>query len=555
MIQTMCIVSLFGSCFRSQFPKIRDGNASCPLRALKHTLALLLAWLCSLARGDCFKTDLPSAGSMFYPSLRSLAEQWVLAPAPFQACTSVSSSWARSRHAFLFPVGWTRIRACVASFVFVSNAPSPSPLVRRPLDTGVRRLDTHVTCDGVASSAPRETEPRGVASQLASTRATAMSDSDGSSVFSGSERGWDEDDDVHLMLENAVLALEDAERALEEEVERQERRVEGDDEEEAARDDHGAFHVPDGWKRPPTPSEFFADAPPSASALARATKDNVAKLASRAKSTHKRVVVVTSGGTAVPLERRCVRFVDNFSRGTRGACSASAFVERGYCVVFLRRTGSCTRVAGHGANVVRAAPARALDVEAAVPTRPQTSLDDLSATREGQDLDVVEVEFTTIFDYLAALRAVATALRPLGNAVVFFLAAAVSDFYLPWSAMPEHKISSSKGPLCIALRASPKMLGVLRSAWCPEAMIVSFKLETEQELLQAHAERAMQRYGVHAVVANQLETRDDLVVVYAADGSETKIERREDEPRLEGRLVDHIIQCHHSFCEGETAAS
>lgn len=374
-----------------------------------------------------------------------------------------------------------------------------------------------------------------------------MSDTtEGSLVRTGSESGWEdeEDGDVHAMLQNAVMALEEAERALEEQVKRQEE-TEGN---EGVGNDPRGFHVPNGWERPPTPSEFFADAPPSASELARATKDKVAKLASRAKKLHKRVVVVTSGGTAVPLERRCVRFVDNFSRGTRGACSASSFAERDYCVVFLRRTGSCARVGASGANVVRVAPARAVDVEAAVPPRPQASLDSTPNARGVDEENVLEVEFTTIFDYLAALRAVATAVRPLGTAVVFFLAAAVSDFYLPWSAMPEHKISSSKGPLCIALRASPKMLGVLRSAWCPEAMVVSFKLETEQALLQEHAERAMQRYGVHAVVANQLETRDDLVVVYAKDGSETRIERREDEPRLEGRLVDHIIQCHHFFC-------
>lgn len=27
------------------------------------------------------------------------------------------------------------------------------------------------------------------------------------------------------------------------------------------------------------------------------------------------IVVVTSGGTTVPLERNCVRFIDNFSEG------------------------------------------------------------------------------------------------------------------------------------------------------------------------------------------------------------------------------------------------
>ena len=33
------------------------------------------------------------------------------------------------------------------------------------------------------------------------------------------------------------------------------------------------------------------------------------------------------GGTVVPLERRCVRFIDNFSAGTRGALSAEEFLE------------------------------------------------------------------------------------------------------------------------------------------------------------------------------------------------------------------------------------
>ena len=36
----------------------------------------------------------------------------------------------------------------------------------------------------------------------------------------------------------------------------------------------------------------------------------------------RRVVLVTSGGTTVPLERKMVRFLDNFSAGTRGAISA-----------------------------------------------------------------------------------------------------------------------------------------------------------------------------------------------------------------------------------------
>jgi hypothetical protein len=39
------------------------------------------------------------------------------------------------------------------------------------------------------------------------------------------------------------------------------------------------------------------------------------------------LAVVTSGGTTVPLEKRCVRFVDNFSQGSRGALSAEEFLK------------------------------------------------------------------------------------------------------------------------------------------------------------------------------------------------------------------------------------
>lgn len=36
---------------------------------------------------------------------------------------------------------------------------------------------------------------------------------------------------------------------------------------------------------------------------------------------------------------------------------------------------------------------------------------------------------------------------PTGSSVMFYLAAAVSDFYIPASEMPEHKIQSLEGPL------------------------------------------------------------------------------------------------------------
>eukprot|EP00975_Prorocentrum_lima_P053508 11225172-Prorocentrum_lima.AAC.1 len=64
-------------------------------------------------------------------------------------------------------------------------------------------------------------------------------------------------------------------------------------------------------------------------------------------SSERRVVLVTSGGTTVPLERNTVRFLDNFSTGARGAASAERFLALGYACVFLHRRGSNTPFGRH----------------------------------------------------------------------------------------------------------------------------------------------------------------------------------------------------------------
>lgn len=51
----------------------------------------------------------------------------------------------------------------------------------------------------------------------------------------------------------------------------------------------------------------------------------------------KPVVLVTSGGTSVPLEKNTVRSVENFSTGIRGSRSTEYFLKRGHPVIFLHR--------------------------------------------------------------------------------------------------------------------------------------------------------------------------------------------------------------------------
>lgn len=90
---------------------------------------------------------------------------------------------------------------------------------------------------------------------------------------------------------------------------------------------------------------------------------------------------------------------------------------------------------------------------------------------------------------------------------MFYLAAAVSDFYVPWPEVPEHKIQSRDGKMALTMENVPKCLGLLRNEWAPRAFHVSFKLETDEDLLISKAQKSIKAYGVHCVVANMLHTR------------------------------------------------
>lgn len=99
--------------------------------------------------------------------------------------------------------------------------------------------------------------------------------------------------------------------------------------------------------------------------------------------------------------------------------------------------------------------------------------------------------------------------QEFGTRAATFLAAAVSDFYIPWTDLAEHKLQSRDGALAMNLQNVPKCLGLLRHEWAPCAFHVSFKLETDKALLIRKAQASIAAYGMHCVVANMLHTRKD----------------------------------------------
>ncbi len=252
-------------------------------------------------------------------------------------------------------------------------------------------------------------------------------------------------------------------------------------------------------------------------------------------SPRRRLVLVTSGGTTVPLENQTVRFIDNFSAGTRGATSAEYFLREGYAVIFFHRQFSLlpySRHYSHNTNCFldfmdedgQEGKPGSVVVRKEYQEKMHYVLQQYNSAKKNRML--LLLPFTTVTEYLFELRSLATLMHPLGTRAMFYLAAAVSDFFIPRDKMEEHKIQSSEQPsgnitnqptvgkqLVINLDPVPKFLSTLVSAWAPSgSMIVSFKLETDPDLLVSKAQQSLHRYHHDLVIGNLLATRKWEVV-------------------------------------------
>ncbi|KAG9258652.1 DNA/pantothenate metabolism flavoprotein [Emericellopsis atlantica] len=275
---------------------------------------------------------------------------------------------------------------------------------------------------------------------------------------------------------------------------------------------------------------YFSTQPPPASLPAQiaASTDFV----NRHAAAGRRVVLITSGGTTVPLEKQTVRFIDNFSAGTRGATSAEYFLEAGYAVIFLHREFSLVPYARHFSHSTTGSFLDFLEEDGHGNVRSKDArMGDVLQryTRARTEGTLLTISFVTITDYLHSLRAISRLMAPLGPRGLLYLAAAVSDFFVPESRMAEHKIQSTdvampadeeefdnfdNAPriarskrLVIDLDPVPKFLKNLVDGWAPEGMITSYKLETDPSLLVHKARHSLGRYQHHLVIGNLLATR------------------------------------------------
>lgn len=108
------------------------------------------------------------------------------------------------------------------------------------------------------------------------------------------------------------------------------------------------------------------------------------------------------------------------------------------------------------------------------------------------------------------------------------------------------KIQSSEGKLTLSLEKVPKALGALRKSWAPDLFIVSFKLETSEDLLIPKVKKSLENYGQNVVVANLLQTRFQEVQIISH--SESFLLRNESDD-LNFKIVTKIIELHTKYIE------
>lgn len=299
---------------------------------------------------------------------------------------------------------------------------------------------------------------------------------------------------------------------------------------------------------------FFESAPPLKSSDSITQKVNEfvyqnSQLSGNAKSIG--VVCVTSGGTTVPLEQRCVRYIDNFSSGHRGAASTEYFIKCGYAVIFVYRRGSyqpyCRYIPEDSfIDLFEVSSNSEIQVRSSHTSVVKKAIKEYHSAVDG--LLLLKLPFTTIFEYLQILQVVASSMSCLGPLGMFYLAAAVSDFYVPWESMAQHKIQSAAGPLDMRLTQVPKMLRMLRLEWAPSAFCVSFKLETDPEILLQKAEAALKKYQMNVVVANELATYKREVILITNDEN-MRIRQQSEGGDVEVQLIELLVKKHSDYIE------
>ncbi|KAF0975709.1 hypothetical protein FDP41_005036 [Naegleria fowleri] len=285
------------------------------------------------------------------------------------------------------------------------------------------------------------------------------------------------------------------------------------------------------------------------------------------KTSPRKYVFITSGKMNVPLERNTVRYISNFSTGRRGAQSSEEFLKNGYVVVFLTHES-----AKRPLNILEHVNPDSFTLnenDGLVSfSSSNEKLKQLVRLRKKVNSEklLLEISYDTLFEYLLMLKFICKDVigdLNLGRRAILYAAAAVSDFYIPYDEMSEHKIQSRNvqdGKLELVLSQTPKMLKMVKSEWCPQAFVVTFKLESDVGIIDEKVKQAMQNYGMDIVLSNILSTKETKIYVHEKRILEEKVkfdsgqlvEKSSNQDCLEVELIPLLCAKHNRYMMSPT---
>ncbi|XGW14709.1 hypothetical protein V3C99_000743 [Haemonchus contortus] len=246
------------------------------------------------------------------------------------------------------------------------------------------------------------------------------------------------------------------------------------------------------------------------------------------------IAFITSGGTKVNLEKNCVRFIDNFSMGTRGAASAEYFLKTGYAVIFLHREESLKPFSRNFPHIFESLK---IDDDRVVCDLPRIK-EAIEHSIEYKDR-LLYVPFTTLESYYFYLEEISRQLSPLKAQE---------------EKIPTHKIQSAGGGLDLRLSLAPKAIEKIVNRIVPEAFIISFKLETDDSILITKARGALEKYKHQLVIGNILQTRKvhvALVDAHSTEDIDLSQEQVKSGIEIEERIIAKIKERHNEFIKSQ----
>eukprot|EP01084_Bolivina_argentea_P091741 165125_1 len=266
-------------------------------------------------------------------------------------------------------------------------------------------------------------------------------------------------------------------------------------------------------------------------------------------------VLITSGGTTVPLEKNTIRFIDNFSGGTRGSASVEYFLQNNCNVIFLQRKGSISPFIRHISNYLNV---NLFDKMSLNKDKVTIQLDDHKTNSLQNIFETYEkyarklnkllvLNFTSVNEYFHATIECCKAFKLYSSTTthkILYFAAAVSDFYIPENKMEKDKIQSSSGPLTLKLDNTPKMLGYFKSLCDSNTKMISFKLETKDDtkFLFTKAKKAISKYGSDMVISNKLHTRKQEIWI-VTQNDEKHIQLKDSKcQEIEQLIIEYILK-------------